>query len=241
MADNIDLNVEKLYSAYQKTYAAENTINDNKQVIYGYSKLELPDKKMYAKGFKYNETLIRPDYTKSMGLLQKAYGRDTEGTVEKTRKHIYKLMGILAESDSLARTYFEQMKEQDNQVIESFGSDVDTYITNVKDYSETAKTLSDAHSSEVPRVGKVLNTNYSSGTASYEHAGYADFTKTGYTVANVEHVSKDHVSSQRDFTKSIVGYYGSQPVEAKAFQGNRSYEVKAQIYNSPDSIFTLAK
>ena len=241
MADNIDLNIEKLYSAYQKTYAAENTLNDTKKVIYGYSNLELPDKKMYAKGFKYNEQLIRPEYTKSMGLLQRAYGKETEGTVEKTRKHIYKLMGILAESDSRARTYFEQMKQQDNQVVESFGSDVDTYITNVKTYSESAKTLSDNHSSDIPRVSKVLSSNYNSGTKSYEHAGYAEFSKAGYSVANAEHVSNEHSPVREEFTRSNIGYSDAKTIGAKVSEGNRSSEVKAQVYNSPDSIFTLAK
>ncbi len=159
MTDNVDLKIENLYKAYQKTLAAEKTINNNKNLIYSYKEVKLPDKSVQLKRFKYNENLIEDKYVSSMDKLKNDYGKDSEGSIEKTRKHIYNLMKKIAETDSSAQAYFEEMKKQDNTIVESFGSDSNISITNVNEYTDNT------------------------GAKSNNHIGTANFTETMYSTS----------------------------------------------------------
>ena len=210
MADNIGINIEKLYEAYQKTLSAENTINDQKNRIYRFSELELPDKKLKSDRFKYNEELVRDDYVKSMDKLKLIYGKDSEGTVEKSRKHIYKLMEKFAETDERARAYFDEMQQQENNTIDSFGTDVDTNINKVGDYTDNTGGKSNGHSGRA-NVNDVASSDYNSGTESTGHSGDTSFADETYTGEGPTTVSRDH-TSPTDAYADVSPTYTEGPV-----------------------------
>lgn len=183
MRDNVDLKIEKLYSAYQKTLNAEDTANSAKDVVYSFGELKLPDKSMYAKGFNYNTKLIRDDYVNSMSKLQSVYGGKGVGLIEQTRKHIHKLMDLISERDAVAKTFFEQMESKQMSTIEAFGSDVDTNIAKVSDFIDNTGDKAIGHMG-VAKVGNVVNTNYGKGKEAVNHTGVAKFTKVGIAQTN---------------------------------------------------------
>jgi hypothetical protein len=234
MRDNIDINIENLYDAYQKTLHAENTINDEKNKIYRFNELELPDKKIHAKGFNYNEELIRDDYVSSMNKLKKAYGQDGVGTVEKTRKHIYNLMGKLAETDERARAYFDDMQKQENSTIDAFGSDVDTTIQNVTEYVDNGETDAVNHTSNT-NVNNVDSKAYNSGTEAAGHSGETNITNVSNTTDGPTKNSEAHTSDTNVYN-SDTGY-NAAPVTESGAVGSAEYPAFTDVIN--DSIFAL--
>ena len=216
MRDNIDINIENLYDAYQKTLNAENTINDEKNKIYRFNELELPDKKIHAKGFNYNEELIRDDYVSKMNKLKEAYGQDNVGTVEKTR------------------AYFDDMQKQENSTIDAFGSDVDTTIQNVTEYVDNGETDAVNHTSNT-NVNNVDSKAYNSGTEAAGHSGETNITNVSNTTDGPTKNSEAHTSDTNVYN-SDTGY-NAAPVTESGAVGSAEYPAFTDVIN--DSIFAL--
>ncbi len=177
MRDSIDFNVETLYSAYLKVLNAENVINESRNKIYGYRNIELPDKSMKVDGYQFNDDLIEDDFVNSMRRLVYDYGDNSEGSVEKTRKHIYNLLKIIAEIDSRARSFFDEIQYQENSTIESFSSGSDTSITRVNEYSDDTGIKSDSHTGTA-KISGVSSVNYNNVTEANSYTGNASFSNS---------------------------------------------------------------
>lgn len=234
MRDNIDINIEALYDAYQKTLNAENTVNEEKNKIYRYNELELPDKKIQAKGFKYDDGLIRDDYVSSMGKLKKAYGKDNAGTIENTRKHLYNIMRMLAEHDDQARAYFDEMQQQENSTVDAFGSDVDTTIQNVTEYVDNGETDAVNHTSNT-NINNVNSNSYNSGTTSTSHSGEANITRINNTTDGPTTKTEAHTSDTNVYNSNI-GYNDAHVTNTRSV-GSTEYPAFTEAIN--DSIFAL--
>ncbi len=230
----MDVNIENLYEAYIKTLNAENTINAEKNNIYRFTELSLPDRKNYAKGFKYNEGLIRDSYISKMGKLQEAYGKGNVGTVENTRKHIYNLMQKFAACDERARTYFDTMQQMENKTIDAFGADVDTTIQKVKNYIAGRSTEAVGHSS-VNKIGNVVSVNYNSGLEATGHTRGEYIPHTSdINIGNAKY-SEAHGKTIDSFA-SQVGY-SDTPIKNSNAVGNVDYTAFDKSIS--DSIFSL--
>ncbi len=243
MRDNVDLKIEKLYSAYQKTLNAEDTANSAKDVVYSFSELKLPDKSMYAKGFNYNNKLIRDDYVNSMSKLQSVYGGKGVGLIEQTRKHIHKLMDLISERDAVAKTFFEQMESKQMSTIEAFGSDVDTAISKVSDFIDNTGDKAIGHMG-VAKVGNVVSASYDGGIKAVDHYANTEIAKVAYDHAVLKGTAKSHASMSDEFSRSSRGEYipqGFTKVEAVGHVIDNFKNKKANENNVIDSMLTFSK
>ncbi len=224
MSDNIDLSIEKLYEAYERTSRAEAVINDAKNVIYSYSKLELPAKKFHVKGYQYNQGLIRDDYLSTMGKLEVVFGRTKEGTVGRTKKHLHNLMRIVAESDARAKMFFEEMQKKEMVAVEAFGSDVNTEFAPVGEYGEVSSMVADTHNGEA-KFNQLQEAYYEKGTEAASYYGEAQFSEPVYFESQVANVSTTHEPILNTYVSNYSGYEAA-PVEAIAMNVERPQKFK---------------
>ena len=202
MKDNVDIDINLLYETYQKMLLAEKVINENNSTVFSFDELELPDKKIHAVGFSYNENLISDEYVESMNKLKKYFGYECAGKVEEVKKHIYKLMEKFAEFDENAKAYFEQMQKQENNVDEAFGSDIENIDSNIDEYVDNSDVKAENHTTGNIDTQTATYDEYNASNISENHEALTDTynddpSYTNNSVTNTEaHSSTIDPSSQ---------------------------------------------